>query len=476
MTLRHFASFVAALILSASFYSCNDNNIGQSITDTVLDVVADSSFTVSGRVVANTEIPARTITKMLGVIKAENYGELSSDVVTQFMPTSMIDTTGVSVDDIDSCKFVFDIPASGFTGDSVMPMRTTIYRLNKALPSKITSTFDPTDYFDRTDVLGSTTYTATSLMEPDSIREAYIENSVYEFEVDAPLSLAKSIFSEYKKNPASFLSPKDFVNIFPGIYMENSFGSGRVMNIYNSQFIVFYRRHITKDDGTDSIQSTSQGYMGGSAEVLSNNNIHLKVDDSVKEMIANGDMIVQSPAGYEVQIRFPIKEIIERFRSGDNSNIAVVNDLSFEIPVNTITNSYGIKPPTYLLLVKTSEKDEFFATNHNVDNISSFYATYDSSTRSYKFTGMRNFVLDILNKKNGVAEESDINFTLTPIDLIAESTSSSNSYYYYYYYGSTASTTEVIGIRPAINKPTIGKLDLENAKIRFIYSTQSHRN
>ena len=111
MTTRHFAPIVAALMLTASLFSCNDNNIGSSITDTILKVVVDSSFTVTGKVVENSELPARTITKMLGVIKAENYGELSSDVVTQFMPTAKIDTTGVTIDDIDSCKFVFDIPA-----------------------------------------------------------------------------------------------------------------------------------------------------------------------------------------------------------------------------------------------------------------------------------------------------------------------------------------------------------------------------
>ena len=475
MTNRHFATFVASLMLMASLFSCGDNNVGSSITDTVLDVIADSSFTVTGRVVENSEIPSRTITKMLGVINADNYGELSSDVVTQFMPTSMIDTTGVTVDDIDSCKFVFDIPAGGFTGDSVMPMRTTIYRLNKALPSGLTSSFDPTDYFNRNDVLGATTYNATNLMLPDSIKSQYIEYGLYEFAVDAPVSLAKSLFSEYKKNPDAFLAPKSFLNIFPGIYMENSFGSGRVMNIYNSQFIVYYRSHEKLENGNDTTYYLTQGYMGGTAEVLSNNNMRLRVAQSVKDMIADGNMIVQSPAGYELQIRFPIQEIIDRFRSGGNNNIAVVNDLTFQIPASNVTNSYGIKPPTYLLMVKTSEKDKFFATNHNVDNVSSFYATYDSSTHSYKFSGMRSFVLDILNNKNGVADETDKEFTLTPIDLIAENTSSSNSYYYYYYYGSSASSTEVIGIRPALNKPSIARLDLDNAKIRFIFSTQSHR-
>ena len=283
-------------------------------------------------------------------------------------------------------------------------------------------------------------------------------------------------FAKYKKNPSAFLAPKDFINIFPGIYMENSFGSGRVMNIYNSQFIVFYRSHEKLENGNDTTYLRSQGYMGGTAEVISNNNMSLKVAQSVKDMIAGGDMIVQSPAGFEVQIDFPIQEIIDRFKEGGNSNIGVVNDLTFEIPVYNITNDYGIKPPTYLLMVKTSEKDDFFATNHKTDSKTSFYATYDNSTRTYKFSGMRNFVLDILNNKGGIAEETDKHFTLTPVDLIAENTSTSgSSYYYYYYYGTSVSNTEVIGIRPALNKPSIARLDLDNAIIRFVFSTQSQR-
>ncbi|MGN1245420.1 MAG: DUF4270 family protein [Muribaculaceae bacterium] len=476
MTTRFFAPIVATLVLAASLFSCNDNNIGSSITDTVLEVVVDSAYSVTGRVVENSELPARTITKMLGVIKAENYGELTSDVVTQFMPASKIDTTGVTIDDIDSCKFVFDIPTGGFTGDSVMPMRTTIYRLNKQLPSKISSTFNPANYYNPADVLGATTYTASGIMAPDSVKQQYLEYDLYEFTVDAPLALARELYTEYKKNPSNFLAPKDFANIFPGIYIENSFGSGRVMNIYNTQFIVYYRSHEKLENGNDTTYYRTQGYMGSTSEVISNNNMRLNVAQSVKDMIARGDMIVQSPAGYEIQIEFPIQEIINRFRKGGDSNIGVVNDLTFEIPVSNITNDYGIKPPTYLLMVKTAEKDDFFATNHKTDSKSSFYATYDNSTRSYKFTGMRNFVLDILNNKGGVADDSDKHFTLTPVDLIAENTSSSSSsYYYYYYYGTSASTSEIIGIRPALNKPSIARLDLDNAIIRFVFSTQSLR-
>ena len=82
--------------------------------------------------------------------------------------------------------------------------------------------------------------------------------------------------------------------------------------------------------------------------------------------------------------------------------------------------------------------------------------------------GATSRTLEVSNK-NSVTQNS---YTNEQCVLFANLVSN----YYYYYYYSTASSTEVIGIRPAINKPTIAKLDIKNAKIKLIYSTQSIRN
>lgn len=479
---KSFYSLLAGILMLTA-YSCSDNNIGQSITDTVVNVVVDSSFIVSGKTYSNNSLPARTITQMLGVIKAKNYGELKSDVVTQLMPASFIDTVGVKADDIDSCKFILSIPSnSGFTGDSIAPMRATIYRLNKQLPSKLTSDFDPTDYYSENDVLGTASYTASALMISDSLKAVQDNSGYRQFYVPVPITFAQEIYNKFKENKDIFADPNEFAKYIPGLYIKNTFGSGRVMSFSKIEFRSYYHRHITTSEGKDSIATKQYtSYMAATPEVLSNNNISMTIDDSVIDMVNNGETIVQSPSGFEVKFSFPIQEIIDKYQSGGNSDLAVINDLTFEVPASEITNDYGIKPPDYLLMVKTSEKDDFFATNHVADSKSSFHASYDSSSKSYKFTGMRDFVLDIINNKNGVAEESDKEFTLTPVDLIAESTASSasSSYYYYiYYYGTSSSTanTKITGIRPAMNKPTIAKLNLTKAKIKLTYSTQSIRN
>lgn len=477
---KAFHSLLAATLLLTA-YACSDYNIGQSITDTQITIVADSSFTATGVTVENKIFPARTITQLLGIITAENYGELRTDVVTQFMPTSLIDTVGVALEDLDSCKFLFDIPIGGYTGDSIVPMRATIYRLNQSLPSTIYSDFDPEDYYDPDDIIGQATYTASALMLNDSIQEELDDYECREFQVETPLDFAYEFYNKFYEDPDIFLSPVTFEEFFHGVYIKNTFGSGRVMNIYNTEFRVYYHRHVTDDDGNDSIVTDLyQSYLGATSEIISNNNISLKVDDNVLDMVAAGDLIVQAPCGYEVEIEFPIQEVVDMFLSGGENALAAINDLTFDLPAYAIANDYGIDPPEYLLMVKTSEKDDFFATNHVTDDESSFYATYDEDEECYSFSSMRDFVLDIINNKDGVADEEDKLFTLTPIDLISESAASSSSssyyyYYYYYYYGYDLTSTTITGMRPALNKPCIAVLDLENAKIKLEYTTQTMR-
>jgi hypothetical protein len=73
---------------------------------------------------------------------------------------------------------------------------------------------------------------------------------------------------------------------------------------------------------------------------------------------------------------------------------------------------------------------------------------------------MRSYILDLLDKDE--ITEDDITFVLCPISVETETTS---SYY--------TSTTSVTGIIPYIDEPAMVKLLLDEAKIKFAYSTQS---
>ena len=74
-------------------------------------------------------------------------------------------------------------------------------------------------------------------------------------------------------------------------------------------------------------------------------------------------------------------------------------------------------------------------------------------------------------KKDEILDE-DVEFTLTPISLITE-TSTSNSYYTGYYYTSGSTSTTINGMIPYVAAPKMTKLKLNEAKVIFTYSKQT---
>ena len=177
---------------------------------------------------------------------------------------------------------------------------------------------------------------------------------------------------------------------------------------------------------------------------------------------------MQAPIGYDVKINFPVGDIINAYNESignTNINLGIVNSLYFELPVEEIENDYSITPPPYLLLIKSSDKDNFFAKNKIADNDKTFYAAYDAANKCYTFGNMRNYIIDALNGKVDIADAESM--TIVPVDVYSE-TNSDN----YYYTGTT--TTTITAITQAVSGPMIGKLKFDEAKIKFVYTKQAN--
>jgi hypothetical protein len=447
-----------AALMASSMVGCNESSvIGESIVQDNVEVIIDSTFTVSGRTAENNAVLSRTITQLVGEINAPGYGRLSSDVVTQFMPAISLDTTNVGVERVDSMRLVMFVELGAYTGDSIAPMGLDIYRLNKDLPTTMYSDFNPEGYYD-SKKLGSVIYNATALGENDTIK-AY---SYRAFSVNLGKEIAQELYSDYVKNPASFSSPTEFAKVFKGLYFKNSYGSGRVTNIGQTVMRMYYHStYYDEDAGKDTTTYSVGNYFSVTPEIITNNNISLSIDQSIKDAVSAGDNIVLAPAGLDVELKFPATEIISSYRN-NITNLGVINTLSMKIPVEEIENDYGIEPPSYLLMVLKKDKDSFFINNDINDNVTSFYAAYDSTTKSYSFTGLRGYLLDLM-AKDEITDE-DLTFTLTPVDVETETTTS--SYY-------STGTTYVTAINPYVEKPAMAKLLLDKAKIWFVYSKQT---
>ncbi len=462
--MRTLTQLLLALWLLGALASCTDDTIGSSLIDTRSAIIEDSSFVITGHSVANHRLQSRTSTQLLGVIKSTGYGTLSSQVVTEFMPSTMIDTMGVTASMIDSCQLVLRIPSKGFTGDENTPMQLSVYRLNKPLPSPLFSDFDPTGYYNRGDLLGVAPYSPQSATVAYDTQNSQSSATYLETYVPMPVSLAREIFNEFKRDPSTFASPTKFAQFFPGVFITNSFGSGRMMNFSNTELKVFYRKHTTTLEGADSIaEGQTRVYMAASPEALSDNIFTLDVDPTLKQAIDDGQTIVMAPAGYEVEVKFPVQDIIDRFRQNSDGDLSVLNSVTLTLPAEVVANLNNIAPPKHLLMVKTSKKDEFIAGDSLTNNKDSFYATYDSDNKCYTFSGLRAYVLNIINKQAGVATDDDINITITPVDVNTYTTSST-------YYSS--SSTIVTKISPMVSAPAVVRLRLDKAKVKIVFNRQ----
>ena len=190
--------------------------------------------------------------------------------------------------------------------------------------------------------------------------------------------------------------------------------------------------------------------------MLSSNNIRLKPAPSVVAAVESGSVMVQSPAGYNASITFPADEIIAAYRS-QATNLSVINSLTLRIPVEIPDNDFNIGASPYLLLIKSDQLEEFFAQNKVPDGKSAFYAPYSETNRSYTFSSLRSYIIDLMESGEPV-EAADMTFTLVPVQITTELTSSNQTV-----------TTSCV---PYLERPTLFRLLTDEAEIKFTFTSE----
>lgn len=465
--------FITLLITALLTQSCDEatSQVGTSLIEGEVQIIDDGDFSAYGSSDPNTSVRSRTILQLLGRLTAEGYGDFSSDIVCQYMPAAAIDTFGVKLEDIDSVKLLLTMYKGGFAGDSVVPMGLAVYKLNRQLPSPIFSDFDPSGYYDPTPI-GSTVYSA--LLNGSDDVGTDTEGSIYKhIVVDLPVEIGRDLYNLYVNSPQTLSTPQAFAQYFPGLYITNTFGSGRVTRISNNSIQVYYRALYHIDDEVnprDTVLNCVGSYMAVTPEVLTNNNIKYDMSPFLAAKASAGESLLVGPLGYDVEFTFPAREILRRYKE-QAGELAIVNSLTFKLPATAISNDYGINPPPYVLMVKKSEKANFFAKSNINDNLSSFYAAYDSTNGCYNFSSMLNYINGIIKK--GTVEPEDEEFIICPVNISYYSSSASSSYYSYYYYGYASSVQTISAITPYVTEPVMVKLDFDDAEIKFSFTKQT---
>lgn len=437
--------------------------VGNVLEQESLVIVVDSAFTVTGVSEANPVVQSRTLSQLLGRISADRYGTISSNIVAQFMPSTTIDTVGVAAEDMDSIKLYMQMQRNAFVGDSLVPMGLEVYRLTGELPYPIYSNFDPEGFYDPTPI-GSTVYTASNYHEADSVKKYGIKAAI----VTLPRQMAVDLYQAYVDDPTVFSNPSMFADkVFRGLYIKSSYGSGRISDFTTTSLRLYYHKTTYN---TDSARYERHDYAGDyfavTPEMVVNNNIKYTPAAELVSMVEAGDHIMAAPAGYQVEIKFPAREVLTSYNRYSN-DMRVLNSLTFDIPADSIGNSYNIAPPPYAMLILKKDLNKFYEANTVPDQITAFYTGYSYKTGSYTFATMRGYLEYLLGLET--ITEDDMTFLLCPVQLNTEEAANSSSYY-------GTSKTIVTSVVPYVSKPAMARISLKDAKIKLTFSAETGKN
>lgn len=468
--LKHYAGPAIFTILTLlSLSSCEDeiSSVGSSISYGDVAISVDSSFLKfpSSFVVAE-NIDSRSTTNLLGKINVKEFGTLSASYITQMLAVGQLNIPdSIGVDRVDSIKLILIADRKNVIGDSLAPQQFKAFTLDKSLPSGITSNFNPEGYYNPTAPVAVRNYTLSGIALTDS---DFNKSKELVFSAPLPKKWGVDLFKAYRTDPSVFAWPETLNKVFPGLYIQHSFGSGAMANISSTSLRLYYHHFVTRNVVENEVSVSKRVTIKDSVtllttapEVLSSTNFQFTPSQSLIDKINSGKKILTAPLGYRVNFTFPAVDILKEYWTSD-INLRVINNLTLAFPATTIENDYGISPPPNLLMILSKNVKEFFENAQVPDNKTSFIGTYNSKSGRYNFTSMREFIVNLKNNSGNI-EPTDLEFSLIPVEVTSENVTNN-------YTGVT--TTYVTGCTPYIQTPSMVELDLDKVVVVFTFTSQ----
>ncbi len=441
---KRFSWIVFLCALVCAWTSCKNDvaNTGQSVLgeEDAIIVLADT-FSFSSRIDSCAAIISQADSFLLGELETD-YGLLRASILTQLAcPEWYHYPADFSVDSVDSiCLFMY---YSSWVGDANSPIAVNAYMLDKKT-FRYSSTY-PTDlniddYCSRDKSILCNHRIVVASEKLDSV-----QNSSGKY---IPM-VRMRVNDDFTREFASIQSFDDqaaFNELFKGLLIETSFGSSTMLNVTDIALGVYYHFSYNKA-GRDTVVNDMKVFYANS-EVRTVN--HLYYQDKamwLDELKRDSDTYnyIIAPAGVYTRMSFPMAQIadsiIVQMRdpvTGDTIKRPYVNKAQVRVSVENvfsgskseITRNDWLQPSDYMLLIKESSMERFFAEKElptdtcallgqltqdkDADGNTIYYYSYDMSDF------ISNWVRDRMlpeNQRNYASDESILNMLLVPVSV-----------------------------------------------------------
>lgn len=422
MKINKLKTWLCASAMLLPLVACDNTteSIGTSmIPDQDKIEVENKSFEVFTKSVAMNSVYAKTKVGYVGQYDDPTFGEFHGNFLTE-------------LNCVDGLTFPWDIMTdkkvyateillyyNTFFGDSLNTSQIKIYELDKRLTTNYYTNTNPENFFDKSDLIATKSYTASdqSLSDDAKATTGYVpyiyvklDNSIGQRIMD--LVNPDSEVNKSTGHPAYYENAEDFMNnVFKGIYVESSMANGTVLYIDDIFMNIAFETYAYDDDGVrleNAAGNDSTVYLkrtfASTEEVLQANQI--TNSDKIDDLIAdNSCTYVKSPAGIMTEVELPLDEISE----ATNDNTINAASIKFQSYVDDDDSEYVMPAPSYLLLIRAKDYKNFFENNDLPDSSTSFYTyktTSGDDANKYVYSNISNLIKYCITEKEEACEEA----------------------------------------------------------------------
>ncbi len=303
---------------------------------------------------------------------------------------------------------------TSYFGDSLAASRLSVYELDKNLnkTEAYYTSIDPKEYYNPSDLLGRKAYTAYDPAVSDSLRNAWGRDWII---VTLPTALGQRIYDKSRECEANGedFAPY-FMDLFKGIYVKNDYGDGTVLYITEIELNVIYEVYVrdsdtgeiykTHDETADSTAYTWSSFVA-TKEIIQANSF--KSDEAlIKQKVEETNWTyLKTPAGIYTQATLPLEKFEEEL-SQDTLNVVNLTFTNYNQTDDENKYAFPMSAPTYLLLVREKDRENFFINNEINDNVTSYITQQNLIyTNQYVFSNISQLVTTCIEEKKAAEIE-----------------------------------------------------------------------
>lgn len=462
---------LAAFVLAAAFYSCDDSTtgIGEFVADgDEIHASADSYNVATGTTLLDS-VYSRTSTAYLGKYTDSEYGKFSAGFIAQInCPVNFeLASTLQNIEEV-TLQLVYPRYSQGYFGDSLAVMRLRVDSLDTVIDDNgkdkdlYYTSLNPSRYYnENTPPLAEKDYAALDQSASDSIK-----NSATGAWINIPLgkSFAQYIDAKYKENNhQNFKDANTFINnVLKGFYIHTSQGEGSILYINKINLLLKFSYTVKNSAGDKDSLIYRTASLAATKEVFTSTTF--ENSEKLKELTKDETQTyLKTPAGLCTEIQLPIEQMYATHGTDTLNSVSLVltkyRDMS--------NSPYKMGTPSRLLLVRKNDAKAFFENNQVNDNSTSFLTSYSSTYNTYTFSYLNRLISHIFSEIRSGKPKVDGWDKILIIPVAVEATTDSNG------------NEQVLSISHdmKVNSAKLqkGTMDDGNIKIEVIYTHPKER-